>query len=191
MNLTPPIDLACRRSRRRSVAAARRAIRDRGARPAALAATARRRHPLRRALWQAPPGSRRCAAIDGDAGGHGLELVDRRSLEAREELAHVRAEALDEAALALGVERIHRERRLAGARHASDGDELAGLEGLAGVDGAAAPVSRSAFCADVLRRPLTHKMQKARSSGPRRLRQALGYMSDANFGVTMGDGTAG
>ncbi|MEI2648590.1 MAG: hypothetical protein V9G15_06165 [Dermatophilaceae bacterium] len=68
------------------------------------------------------------AAIDGDARGDGIEVVHRRALEALQELARVRAEALDEAALALGVERVEGERRLAGAAHAGDADELSGAE---------------------------------------------------------------
>ncbi len=66
--------------------------------------------------------------IDGHACGHGIERVDGRPLQPLQELAGVGAEALHEAALALGVERVERQRRLAGAGDAGDADQLAGLE---------------------------------------------------------------
>ncbi len=65
------------------------------------------------------------APIDGDGRGDGLERADGRTLEALEELPRVRAEALDEAPLALRVERVQRERGLAGPAGAGQGDELA------------------------------------------------------------------
>jgi hypothetical protein len=70
----------------------------------------------------------RRAAIDRDAGRDRIEVVDRRPLEALQELARVGAEALDEAALPFGVERVERERGLARAGDAGDGDELTGVK---------------------------------------------------------------
>ena len=67
-------------------------------------------------------GARRSTAI---AGGHRLELVHRRPLEPLEELPRVGAEALDEAALPLGVQRVDGEARLARARDARQANELA------------------------------------------------------------------
>jgi hypothetical protein len=66
------------------------------------------------------------AAVDGNARGHRLEPVHRRSLESLEELPGVGAEALDEAALSLGIEGVHREAALAAAGHTGDGGELPG-----------------------------------------------------------------
>ena len=68
------------------------------------------------------------AAIDGDARGDRIERVHRGAVEPLEELPRVRAEALDETPLAFGVQRVERERRLARAAEAGDGDERTGLE---------------------------------------------------------------
>ena len=70
----------------------------------------------------------RRASIDRDRRGDGLEALHGRTLEALEELSCVRAEALDEAPLAFGVERIERERGLARAARTGERDETARLE---------------------------------------------------------------
>jgi hypothetical protein len=57
----------------------------------------------------------RSAAIDGDGGRHGLQPVHRRALEALQKLTRVGAEALDEAALTLRIQRVEREAALPGA----------------------------------------------------------------------------
>ena len=66
------------------------------------------------------------AAIDGDGGGDRLEGIHRRALEALEKLPRVGAEALDEAPLPFGVERVERERRLSRAARPRQRDELPG-----------------------------------------------------------------
>ena len=62
--------------------------------------------------------------VDRDRGRDALDPVDLRLVHAVEELARVRRERLDVAALALGVDRVERERRLARAAHARHDDEL-------------------------------------------------------------------
>ena len=61
--------------------------------------------------------------VDGDGRREALDGVDVRLVHLAEELARVGREALDVAALALGVDRVEGERRLAGAGQAGDDDE--------------------------------------------------------------------
>ncbi len=61
--------------------------------------------------------------VDGDRGAQPVDLVDVRLLHLAQELARVRGEALDVPALALGVDRVERQARLAAARQARDHDE--------------------------------------------------------------------
>src|SRR5207302_4166343 len=61
--------------------------------------------------------------VDRDRGTEPVDRVDVRLLHHLQELARVRGQALDVAALALGVDRVERERRLAGAREAGNTDE--------------------------------------------------------------------
>src|SRR5208283_3864567 len=63
--------------------------------------------------------------LDRDRRGEAIDRVDVRLVHLPEELAGVRREALDVPPLALGVERIERERRLSRAAHPGDDDELA------------------------------------------------------------------
>ena len=63
-----------------------------------------------------------------DGRGHRLEVVDGRTGKALQELACVRAEALHETPLPLGVERVHGERRLASTTRARQSDELTGRQ---------------------------------------------------------------
>ena len=58
------------------------------------------------------------------AGRDAVDAVDLRLVHAVEELARVGRERLDVAPLALGVERVEHERRLARAGHAGDDDQL-------------------------------------------------------------------
>ncbi len=61
--------------------------------------------------------------VDGDRGAQALDEVDVRPVDLAEELARVRGQRLDVAALALGEDRVERERRLAGPRQAREDDE--------------------------------------------------------------------
>ncbi len=61
--------------------------------------------------------------VDRDRRREPVDRVDVRLLHHLEELARVRGEALDVAALSLGVDRVERERRLAGAGEAGDAHE--------------------------------------------------------------------
>ena len=61
--------------------------------------------------------------FDGDGRGKPLDVADLRLAHAVEELAGVGGEAFDVAALALGVERVERERGLAGAGQPGDDGE--------------------------------------------------------------------
>ena len=61
--------------------------------------------------------------LDGDGGRYALDVVALRLAYAPEELPGVSREALHIAALALGVERIESQRRLAAARQPSDDHE--------------------------------------------------------------------
>ena len=62
--------------------------------------------------------------VDRDGRREAVNLVDIRLVHLAEELARVRRERLDIAALALGVDRIEGQGRLARAREARDDDEL-------------------------------------------------------------------
>ncbi len=61
--------------------------------------------------------------LDGDGRRQAVDLVDVRLLHHLQELARVGRQALDVAALALGVDRVEGERRLAGAGQAGHDDE--------------------------------------------------------------------
>ena len=61
--------------------------------------------------------------VDGDGRRQAVDLVDVRLLHLAQELARVRAQALDVAPLALGVDRVEREAALAAAGQAGDDDE--------------------------------------------------------------------
>ena len=63
------------------------------------------------------------ALFDGDGRGKPLDVADFRLAHAVEELAGVGGEAFDVAALSLGVERVERERGLAGAGKPGDDGE--------------------------------------------------------------------
>ena len=63
--------------------------------------------------------------LDGDRRGEAVDQVDVGLLHLLEELAGVRRQRLDVAALPLGVDRVEGERRLARAGQAGDHDELA------------------------------------------------------------------
>ena len=63
--------------------------------------------------------------VDRDGGRNAVDAVGAGPIHAIEELAGVGREGLDVAALPFGVHRVERERRLAGAAHAGDDDELA------------------------------------------------------------------
>ena len=63
------------------------------------------------------------ALLDGDGGRQALDEIDLGLFHLLEELARVGGEALDVAALALGVERVEGERRLARAADAGHDDE--------------------------------------------------------------------
>src|SRR5262249_58772552 len=67
---------------------------------------------------------RRRLLLDRDGGRQPLDGVDLGLLHLLEELPGVRREALDVAALALGVDRVERERRFAGSRKSGDDDQL-------------------------------------------------------------------
>ena len=67
--------------------------------------------------------------VDGDRGREALDVVDVRLVHAAEELAGVGGQRLDVAALALGVDGVEGERRLAGARRAGDNHQLAAGDG--------------------------------------------------------------
>ncbi len=72
----------------------------------------------------------RCALlIDGDGRREPVDLVDVRLLHLAQELAGVRRQALDVAALALGVDGVEGEAGLAGAAQAGDDDEPVAREG--------------------------------------------------------------
>ena len=66
----------------------------------------------------------RIGLVDRDRGRDAFDRVDLRLVHAVEELARVRRERLDVAALAFGVQRVEDERRLAAARNAGDDDQL-------------------------------------------------------------------
>ena len=62
--------------------------------------------------------------VDRDRRRDAFDAVDLRLVHAVEELARIRRERLDVAALALGIHRVERQRRLARARHARHHDQL-------------------------------------------------------------------
>ena len=65
--------------------------------------------------------------LDGDRRRQAVDVIDLRLLHLADELPGVRAEALDVPPLALGVDRVHRQRALArAARAAADGHLVAG-----------------------------------------------------------------
>ena len=66
----------------------------------------------------------RVALFDGDRGREAVDVVDLRLLHLADELAGVGAEAFDVAPLALGVDRVHRERGFAGAAGAAEDGHL-------------------------------------------------------------------
>jgi len=66
----------------------------------------------------------RVGLVDGDRRQDAVDAVDLRLVHTVEELPRVRRKRLDVAALALRVDRVENERRLAGAGHARDYDEL-------------------------------------------------------------------
>ena len=68
--------------------------------------------------------ARRRLLVDGDRRRQALDEVDVGLVHLPEELAGVGGERLDVAALALGVDRVERERRLARAREPGEDDEL-------------------------------------------------------------------
>ena len=69
-------------------------------------------------------GLRDCALlVDRDGRAQPVDLVDVRLLHLAQELARVRAQALDVPALALGVDRVEREAALAAAAQARDDDQ--------------------------------------------------------------------
>ena len=61
--------------------------------------------------------------FDGDGGRQAVDVIDIRLLHHLEELARVGAQALDVAALALGIDRVERERGFARARQPREHDE--------------------------------------------------------------------
>ena len=67
--------------------------------------------------------ARRALLVDRDGRDQAVDLVDVRLLHLAEELAGVRAQALDIAALALGIDRVEGEARLAAPRQSGDDDE--------------------------------------------------------------------
>jgi hypothetical protein len=67
---------------------------------------------------------RRALLVDGDRGREAFDHVHVRLLHLAQELPGVGGERLDVAALALGVDRVERERRLARAGQAREDDEL-------------------------------------------------------------------
>ena len=64
--------------------------------------------------------------VDGDGGGHTVDLVDRGFVHAVEKLARVGAEGFDVAPLAFGKQGVKHQARLARAAGAGDHRELAG-----------------------------------------------------------------
>ncbi len=71
---------------------------------------------------------RRALLVDGDRRRQAVDLVDVRLLHLSQELPGVGAEALDVAALALGVDRVEGEAALARSRQARDDDEAVARE---------------------------------------------------------------
>src|ERR1700720_2658359 len=67
----------------------------------------------------------RIRLFDGDGGRDATNVVDARLVHTVEKLPHVRAERLDVAALAFGVDRFKGERRFAAAARTSDDGQLA------------------------------------------------------------------
>ena len=63
--------------------------------------------------------------LDGDGGGEAVDEVDVGLLDALEKLPRVGGKRLDVAALALGVDGVKGERRLAGAGDSGDDGQLA------------------------------------------------------------------
>ena len=106
-------------------------------RPAAAAAVELRRAcekelqvvvQLRHRADRRARGAHRVRLVDGDCRRNAFDCVDLRLVHAVEELPRVRAEGLDVAPLAFGIQRVEDERRLPGARNARDDDELAGRD---------------------------------------------------------------
>ena len=65
--------------------------------------------------------------LDGDRGRQPLDMIELRLLHLADELPGIRTEALDIPPLPLGIDRIHRQRTLAGAAEAAaDGHLIAG-----------------------------------------------------------------
>ncbi len=118
------------------------------------------------------------AAVDRHRRRDRRELVDRRTLEALEELPRVRREALHEPPLAFGIERIDRERRLSRSARPRQGNELAGrkveIDGLKIVRTRAAEANRehlelSSMClrsAGAMRREQHRRPESAQASRP-------------------------
>ena len=64
------------------------------------------------------------ALFDRDRGREAIDMIDQRLLHLADELPGVRAEAFDVAPLAFGIDRVHRERGLAGAAGAAEDGHL-------------------------------------------------------------------
>ncbi len=71
----------------------------------------------------------RALLVDRDGRGEAVDLVDVRLLHLAEELPRVGGQALDIAALALGIDRVEGQAGLAGAGQAGDDDEPIAREG--------------------------------------------------------------
>src|SRR5205823_13118053 len=71
-----------------------------------------------------PWGARRALLVDGDRGRETFDEVNVRLLHLTEELPRVRGERLDVPSLALGIDRVERERRFSRSREPRDHDEL-------------------------------------------------------------------
>src|SRR5262245_43479673 len=75
-----------------------------------------------------PGVARRALLVDGDGRREAVDLVDVRLLHLAQELPGVGAQALDIAALTLGVDRVEREAALTAAREPGDHDESVARE---------------------------------------------------------------
>ncbi len=118
---------ALRRARRRVAVDERptaRAVELGGMRPQVLRVVRDLRHRSDRRAAR----SHGRLTVHSDSDGNWIEQVDRGARQPLEELARVGAEALDVTALALGVERLERQRRLARAGRADDGYKRAGRD---------------------------------------------------------------
>ena len=75
-----------------------------------------------------PAGAHRVGLVDGDCRGYAFDFVHRRFVHAVQKLARIGGKGFDVAPLALGVQRVKHQTRLARATRAGDDRQLTGAD---------------------------------------------------------------